>query len=147
MVEFNDRVGLEHHELHYDPVVQLEPFEFMEGSLVLLQGSSNGLLLLRKIAILRDPYLCDYTYVCNPITGVYIELPNDGGVYSYSTLRSYGFGVSKMTSHHFYNEGKNMLQTITRSICLVYVLGTGIWRDIAPPAPCMYGNCLVGVSL
>ncbi|EYU22874.1 hypothetical protein ABFS82_03G107800 [Erythranthe guttata] len=151
--EFVDELGLETHDLHYNTVTKFNSMGFADSSE--LKGSASGLLFfIRKVSNY------DSLYICNPITREYIELPYDGIFYSDSRMVTSVFGVSKITRQHkvirVFHEIDNrrecdtaahLLSNVTKSICLVYVLGTGLWRSIAPPAPFIYGSRSIGASV
>ncbi|KAL7157656.1 hypothetical protein ABFS83_02G092000 [Erythranthe nasuta] len=154
IMEFVDEFGLESHDLHFNTITK---FDSSLGLPVRneLKGSANGLLLFCGTLSQTD----DVLYVCNPISREYIELPSDGIVCcSYYGTSNCGFGVSKTTDQYKIvrilheikkglDPGAHALLSITRSVCFVYVLGTGLWRSIAPPTPFIYESCSTGVSL
>ncbi|KAL8482298.1 hypothetical protein ACS0TY_028458 [Phlomoides rotata] len=143
--EFEDELDLEHHELHYNPVTTF--FLPYHG---LVQGSVNGLLLLRSF---EPNGLC----ICNPVTHDYIEIqcPQDF-VYRYPQVVTYGFGASKITSQHkvvrifhdcILDENTHQLMSIPKFECHVYTLGTRSWRRVQPGPPLGYSCHTIGAFL
>ncbi|KAL8059798.1 hypothetical protein ABFX02_03G110300 [Erythranthe guttata] len=133
--EFVDELDLDHHNRHYIPVTEFRCNKFMESSQ--LEGSANGLLFLRSIIN------CNNLYICNPITREYIQLPYAGIFSSFSVLVTYGFGVSKITGRYkvvrvlqecILHPDTMGVVRITKCVCHVHTIGTGIWRSIAPSA-------------
>lgn len=132
--EFEDILGLEHHDLHYTSVTK---FVFPHAEVI--RGSANGLLLLTGDGPSDQ-------YVCNPITRHYIKLClRPDSVCSPSQIVAYGFGVTKMTGQYkvvrivydYDLETEDSLR-VTNSYCEVYTLGARTWRSIPPGALQMY---------
>ncbi|KAL8482272.1 hypothetical protein ACS0TY_028434 [Phlomoides rotata] len=146
--EFEDELDLEHHELHYNPVTT-----FILPYHGLMQGSVNGLLLLRDLRSFEPNGLS----ICNPVTHDYIEIqcPQDF-VYRYPQVVTYGFGASKITSQHkvvrichdcILDENTHQLMSIPKSECHVYTLGTRSWRRVQPGPPLGYSCRTIGAFL
>ncbi|CAA0809805.1 Unknown protein [Striga hermonthica] len=133
--ELNDEPNLEHHNVHYNPVTEFDHDLFLSRS-TCIQGSANGLLFLREVN--AQP---NVLHICNPITREFIELESqEKFVYSYPTIVTYGFGVSRTTGQYkvvrvFHectrDDNTNELLGIPKSECHVYTLGTRSWRKIA----------------
>ncbi|XP_051139533.1 F-box protein At3g07870-like [Andrographis paniculata] len=134
----------EHHELHYIPITQLYIDDVVKISYsITLEGSTNGLLLLREIS--NKP---DSLYICNPITREYTKISSpENTKRSYPTVVTYGFGVSSVTGHHkvvwishdcIRDRETHKLLSIPRIECCVYTLETGSWRSISPGEPMEY---------
>ncbi|KAL7149735.1 hypothetical protein ABFS83_05G061000 [Erythranthe nasuta] len=154
--EFDDELGLESHDLHYNQIIKFDSTGFERSE---LKGSSNGLFLFLKRKNNTELHF-DSLFVCNPITREYIALPQDGIFYCYfSATVAYGFGVSKMTAQykvvkifhsyiceHKYHQTDEILGS-TRYLCMVYTLGTGVWRSVAVDACVLYDTQSNGVSL
>ncbi|KAL3638757.1 hypothetical protein CASFOL_016664 [Castilleja foliolosa] len=151
--EFNDEPGFEHHRLHYDLVTEFQRTSFVNPShcSIGIQGSTNGLLFLREIN--TQPHV---HYICNPITREYIELPSpDELVHFYPTVKTYGFGTSKITGdnkvvrvlHECTRDDTHVLLDIPKSECHVYTLGTGTWRKIKHGSKLEYNCRSVGAFL
>ncbi|GFP81336.1 F-box protein cpr30 [Phtheirospermum japonicum] len=139
--EIKDEPDLEHHELHYNLVTEFKRTSFINPShcSIGIEGSANGLLFLREIN--SRPHV---HYICNPITRDYIELQApDGVVHFYPTIKTYGFGTSKITRE---NKVVRILH-IPKSECHVYTLGTGAWRKIAYGSKLEYNCRSVGAYL
>ncbi|KAG8378371.1 hypothetical protein BUALT_Bualt08G0130500 [Buddleja alternifolia] len=147
ILEFEESLELENHELHYNPVVELDrrAFSSLPYGCIGIQGSANGLLLLREFNTQPNAL-----YVCNPITREYIELPSPKWMAcSYPTIVTYGFGVSKMSGEYkvvrIYHEcirdpSTHALMSIPKSEYQIYTLGTGSWRRIIL-GDCFEYNC------
>ncbi|KAK6114753.1 hypothetical protein DH2020_007022 [Rehmannia glutinosa] len=145
--EFEDEPDIEHHELHYNPVTEIDLNAFINPShrSIGIEGSANGLLFLREINTQPNVF-----YICNPITRECLELQSqEKFVYSYPTIVTYGFGVSKITGQHkvvrIFHEcvrhpDTHALLRIPKSECHVYTLGTGSWRKFSCNATFEY-NC------
>ncbi|KAL7156004.1 hypothetical protein ABFS83_03G113600 [Erythranthe nasuta] len=149
----DDELDLERHGLHYNQVTKLDRRAFITSphAAIGIQGSSNGCLFLREINTQPNAL-----YICNPTTREYIELPNEGFVYRYPTMVTYGFGVSKITGQYkvvnVYHECERdphmqVLLRIPKSFCRVYTLGTGKWRSVSPSAPLVYNCRSIGAFL
>ncbi|KAL8476401.1 hypothetical protein ACS0TY_028902 [Phlomoides rotata] len=140
VLEFEDDLDLERHELHYTPhyipVTEFSLPEIYQGN---IYGSINDLLFLRDESLKPDGL-----FICNPITRDYIKLncPQEF-VCSDKHAVAYGFGVSKITgkykvvriSHVSHREGVGQLK-VSKPEWQIYTLGTGSWRTpIAPHDP------------
>ncbi|XP_051139531.1 F-box protein At3g07870-like [Andrographis paniculata] len=109
ILEFEDGLEPENHELHFIPVLEFDFQDYMKlFQFVRIQGSANGLLLLREISNEADEP--DSLYICNPITRQYKK-------------------VSSETQD---------LLAIPRTECHIYTLETGSWRSIPPGEPMKY---------
>ncbi|KAL0314222.1 UNVERIFIED_CONTAM: hypothetical protein Sangu_2266600 [Sesamum angustifolium] len=151
--EFEDELGLERHELHYNLVTKISCREFIneEHPGLGIQGSANGLVCFRKIG--QHP---ETVYICNPITRDYIQLPAPGTIRYSPTTVTYGFGASKASGQHkvvrIYHECIRVPDThellgIPKSECRVYTLGTGSWRSIAPGPKLEHNSRSIGAFL
>ncbi|XP_047943212.1 putative F-box protein At3g16210 [Salvia hispanica] len=96
------------HEHEQDPITK---FDFPQASTI--QGSANGLLLL------RNPY---HIYICNPITNEFVELR---GPHTLLWGDCYGFGVSRISGQH------KIIYLNRKFGCYTYTLESGAsWRSV-----------------
>lgn len=144
--EFEDDGDLQHHDQHYSLLTS-----FKLPSPGYLQGSANGLLLLRNLRLKPNGL-----FVCNPITREYAEIlcPREFD-YSYPQVVTFGFGASKSRFQHkvvriFHDcahDQETNKREATNSECQVYTLGTGSWRRVEPSAPLIYSCRSIGAFL
>ncbi|XP_073146418.1 F-box protein At3g07870-like [Henckelia pumila] len=144
--EFEDAFELEHHNLHYNPVLKFDPnlSGCVSDASSWIWGSVNGLLCLQDYR----SKLYDALYICNPITREYIALPWIDEIVEYPSIGEYGFGVS-MTSgqykvlrnvrRHSYDFEEGPCSSFKKYECLVHTVGTRSWRKI-PDAPVGYSS-------
>ncbi|XP_047943201.1 F-box protein At5g65850-like [Salvia hispanica] len=108
-------------------------FDFPQASTI--QGSSNGLLLL------KNPFR-DHLYVCNPITREFVELR---GRLTRPREDCYGIGVSRISGQH-----KVVYLNPTYDGCHVYTLESGSsWRrveGVIPSFDCCHSSVAAFVS-
>ncbi|XP_073146851.1 F-box protein CPR1-like [Henckelia pumila] len=127
--EFDDVLELQNHDLHYNLVQKFDPRSFVTSpdARIVIQGSVNGFLFLRDLSTQLDSL-----YICNPITREYITLPHPKFIAQDAYDRDYGFGLSS-TSEQYKVVCNNYQDNATKSgECLVYTIGTGSWRSVAP---------------
>ncbi|XP_041994134.1 F-box protein At5g65850-like [Salvia splendens] len=104
-------------------------FDFPQATTI--QGSSNGLLLL------KNPFR-DHLYVCNPITREFVELR---GHLTRPREDCYGIGVSKISRQH-----KVVYLNPNYDGCHVYTLGSGSsWRRVKGVIP-SFDRCYNSVA-
>lgn len=134
--EFEDGLELQNHDLHYDLVNKFDPRSFITSpdSRIRIGGSFNGFL-----------FLCDLStrhslYICNPITREYIPLPQPKFIVQDVYHWDFGFGLSSISGQ--YKVVWNNYQMwpcsnipMKSGECLVYTIGTGTWRSVAPVGP------------
>lgn len=118
LAELDDKPG--HHGIHHEPLMSFDPLLSDYGHWKLC-GSVNGL-----ICLWRYHYAC----ICNPITREYIVLSNPEYI---KTTPTYGFGLVKSSNEYkvvcFYEEFTSK-KHLAKSLCEVYTLGTGKWRNL-----------------
>ena len=114
------------HKPERDPIIK---FDFPEASTI--QGSSNGLLLL------KNPFM-DKLYVCNPITSEGILL---SGRLTCRQQDCYGIGVSRISGQH------KVVHLNPYYGCHVYTLESGSsWRHVEAAATPLFDRCLRSVG-
>ncbi|KAL8472339.1 hypothetical protein ACS0TY_029524 [Phlomoides rotata] len=127
VLEFEDDLNLERHELHFNPITEFRLPETYHGD---IYGSVNGLLFLRDENLKPEGL-----FICNPITRDYIKLEGPPEFVCSDKHVAYGFGVSKISgeykvvriSHECHLEGVGRLN-VSIPEWQIYTLGTGSWR-------------------
>lgn len=135
--EFEDVVGLQHHNLHYKPFMKFDP-KILPSSPkgnIHINCSVNGLLCLQDYGNELDTL-----YICNPCTREYISLPGLEGAYAqYPNVVTYGIGISTLSCQ--YKVVRIFHEPVASSgigfsglklECMIYTLGTGSWRNVQP---------------
>ncbi|KAK4483841.1 hypothetical protein RD792_011048 [Penstemon davidsonii] len=142
IVEFEDILDLQNHNLHYKAVLKFDPSSFTSSDFTRIMCSVNGLICFHEYINELDAF-----YICNPMTREYITLPRPNGNTMYPNIVTYGLGVSSVTSQYkvvrifheplYSIERESNLRNL-KVECIVYTLGTGSWRSIEPGEPYEY---------
>ncbi|XP_073285965.1 F-box protein At3g07870-like [Primulina huaijiensis] len=150
VIEFEDVLELQNHDLHYNLVKKFDPRSFITSpdARIVIEGSVDGFLFLRDFSTRLDSL-----YICNPITREYIALPQPKFVVQNAYNSHYGFGLSSISGQYKviwnnYHETRSCSNLQGNSVeCLVYTLGTGSWRSVALGDPIQTLRSSMGVFL
>lgn len=133
VLDLEDRVDVEDHDLHYNLVSTFDlPFSGW------LYGSADGLLFLCELTPIDTKP--DDLHICNPITREYVKLDSPEEFVYDNQVVTYGFGSSSTTSQYkvvrishdrVFNQETEKWQVTSQAECHVYTLGSGSWRRCA----------------